>query len=153
MIVLDASIVITALPTSTSELGFSLYRPLLGQNAYALTFGGLLLLGARAGDILGRRRMFSSARTLHVASLVGGARAVPSCCSSPARSQGVGAAFAAPSALALLMTLRGGSRAHRAPSPLRTSRAAAGSASCRRHAHRLGSWRWGSSSTCRSASR
>src|SRR5437773_710876 len=58
MIVLDVSIVITALPKIHHTLGFSTTGLSWVQNAYTLTFGGLLLLGARAGDILGRRRMF-----------------------------------------------------------------------------------------------
>src|SRR5579862_7474312 len=58
MIVLDASIVINALPRIHHALGFSATGLSWVQNAYTLTFGGLLLLGARAGDILGRRRMF-----------------------------------------------------------------------------------------------
>ena len=58
MIVLDISFVITALPKIHYSLGFSATELSWVQNAYTLTFGGLLLLGARAGDILGRRRMF-----------------------------------------------------------------------------------------------
>jgi len=58
MIVLDISIVITALPKIRDGLGFSAIGLTWVQNAYTLAFGGLLLLGARAGDILGRRRMF-----------------------------------------------------------------------------------------------
>jgi MFS family permease len=58
MIVLDISIVITALPKIHHGLGFSPTSLTWVQNAYTLAFGGLLLLGARAGDILGRRRMF-----------------------------------------------------------------------------------------------
>ena len=55
MIVLDISIVITALPKIHHELEFSVVGLSWVQNAYTLFFGGLLLLGARAGDILGRR--------------------------------------------------------------------------------------------------
>ena len=58
MIVLDISIVITALPQIRHTLGFSPVALSWVQNAYLLAFGGLLLLGARAGDLLGRRRMF-----------------------------------------------------------------------------------------------
>jgi hypothetical protein len=58
MIVLDISIVITALPKIRDSLGFSATGLSWVQNAYPLAFGGLLLLGARAGDIRGRRRMF-----------------------------------------------------------------------------------------------
>ncbi len=58
MIVLDIAIVITALPEMHTTLGFTDTGLSWVQNAYLLTFGGLLLLGARSGDILGRRRMF-----------------------------------------------------------------------------------------------
>src|SRR5581483_3982116 len=58
MIVLDISIVITALPKIHQTLGFSRVALSWVQNAYLLAFGGLLLLGARAGDLVGRRRMF-----------------------------------------------------------------------------------------------
>ena len=58
MIVLDVSVVITALPQIHQALHFSTAGLSWVQNAYTLTFGGLLLLGARAGDILGRRRVF-----------------------------------------------------------------------------------------------
>ena len=57
MIVLDVSVVIAALPKIETTLHFSPTTLSWVQNAYTLTFGGLLLLGARAGDILGRRRM------------------------------------------------------------------------------------------------
>ena len=70
MIVLDISIVITALPKIRDSLGFSATGLSWVQNAYTLAFGGLLLLGARAGDILGRRRMFIAGLALFtVASL------------------------------------------------------------------------------------
>src|SRR3954468_17668930 len=58
MIVLDISIVITALPKIHRSLGFSPVALSWVQNAYLLAFGGLLLLGARAGDPLGRRKVF-----------------------------------------------------------------------------------------------
>lgn len=103
MIVLDISIVVTALPKIQASLGLSATALSWMQNAYTLSFGGLLLLGARAGDILGRRRMFLVGLTLFTftslciglapnAALLLGARAV----------QGMGAAILAPSTLALL---------------------------------------------------
>ena len=58
MIVLDVSIVINALPRIQHALDFSATGLSWVQSAYTLTFGGLLRLGARAGDLLGRRRMF-----------------------------------------------------------------------------------------------
>src|SRR5256886_16743908 len=63
MVVLDATIVNVALPDVQKALGFSGTGLEWVVNAYALTFGGLLLLGGRAGDILGRRRMFIIGRS------------------------------------------------------------------------------------------
>ena len=75
-------------------------------NAYTLVFGGLLLLGARAGDILGRRRVFlAGIAVFTVASLLGGFAATSGLLLAARALQGVGAAIAAPSALALLMTM------------------------------------------------
>jgi hypothetical protein len=58
LILIDVSILMAALTTIHRDLGFSLTSLSWAQNAYTLTFGGLLLLGARAGDLAGRRRMF-----------------------------------------------------------------------------------------------
>src|ERR1041384_2957867 len=58
MVILDAAIVIVALPSIESDLGFSAQGLQWVISAYALTFGGLLLLGGRSADLLGRRRMF-----------------------------------------------------------------------------------------------
>ena len=58
MIALDATVVNVALPRIQHELHFSATGLAWVLNAYTLTFGGLLLLGGRAGDILGRRRVF-----------------------------------------------------------------------------------------------
>src|SRR3954471_3910953 len=70
MIVLDISIVITGLPKIQETLAFSPVGLSWVQNAYTLAFGGLLLLGARAGDILGRRRMFIAGLALFTAASV-----------------------------------------------------------------------------------
>jgi EmrB/QacA subfamily drug resistance transporter len=105
MIVLDASIVITALPEIHTDLGFSATSLSWVQNAYALTFGGLLLLGARAGDLLGRRRVFIAGLGLFTtASLLGGLAQSEAWLLSARALQGIGAAIAAPSTLALLTT-------------------------------------------------
>ena len=103
MVVLDATIVNVALPHMQRSLHFTGTGLSWVINAYLLTFGGLLLLGARSGDLLGRRRTFLAGIALFsVSSLVGGF-AVSSWMLLAARSfQGVGAAFAAPSSLALL---------------------------------------------------
>ncbi len=105
MIVLDVSIVITALPKIHHALGFSATGLSWVQNAYTLAFGGLLLLGARAGDILGRRRMFVIGIALFTgASLAAGLAPSAAWLLTARAVQGVGAAIAAPSTLALLMT-------------------------------------------------
>jgi EmrB/QacA subfamily drug resistance transporter len=105
MIVLDISIVITALPRMRQDLGFSPTSLSWVQNAYTLAFGGLLLLGARAGDILGRRRTFVAGMVLFTAAslAIGLAPAAPWLLTARA-AQGVGAAILAPSTLALLTT-------------------------------------------------
>ena len=105
MIVLDISIVITALPKIEGELSFSATDLSWVQNAYTLAFGGLLLLGARAGDILGRRRMFIAGLILFtVASLAVGLAESVAWLLIARAVQGVGAAILAPSTLALLST-------------------------------------------------
>src|SRR5438094_5405974 len=58
MVILDGAIVIVALPSIQADLGFSEQGLQWVLSAYALTFGGLLLLGGRAADLLGRRRVF-----------------------------------------------------------------------------------------------
>lgn len=103
MIILDVSVVITALPNIHADLGFSDSALSWVQNAYALTFGGLLLLGARAGDLLGRRRVFIAGIGLFTAaSMLGGLAQSPTWLLGARALQGVGAAIAAPSTLALL---------------------------------------------------
>jgi EmrB/QacA subfamily drug resistance transporter len=105
MIVLDVSVVITALPSIHTALDFSVADLSWVQNAYTLTFGGLLLLGARAGDILGRRRVFViGIAVFTVASLLAGLAQSSTWLLAARALQGLGAAIAAPSALALLTT-------------------------------------------------
>jgi EmrB/QacA subfamily drug resistance transporter len=105
MIVLDVSVVITALPSMGESLDFSPAALSWVQSAYALTFGGLLLLGARMGDILGRRRTFVAGVALFTfASFLGGLAETQAWLLAARALQGVGAAIAAPSTLALLTT-------------------------------------------------
>jgi EmrB/QacA subfamily drug resistance transporter len=105
MIVLDVSVVITALPSIHTALNFSDANLSWVQNAYTLTFGGLLLLGARAGDILGRRRVFVVGIAIFtVASLAAGLAQSSTWLLAARALQGLGAAIAAPSSLALLTT-------------------------------------------------
>jgi len=105
MIVLDATIVYVALPHIQSALGFSGSGLEWVANAYALTFGGLLLLGGRAGDLLGRRRMFIVGLLLFsAASLAGGLATSPAWLLAARAVQGAGGAIVAPTALALIAT-------------------------------------------------
>jgi EmrB/QacA subfamily drug resistance transporter len=106
MVVLDATIVNVALPKIQTALGFSTSSLSWVINAYALSFGGLLLLGARAGDLIGRRRTFLAGIGLFtVASLAGGLATSSTWLLAARAVQGAGAALAAPSALALLTTM------------------------------------------------
>jgi EmrB/QacA subfamily drug resistance transporter len=105
MVVLDATIVNVALPDIQKALGFSGTGLEWVVNAYALTFGGLLLLGGRAGDILGRRRVFIAGIVLFsVASLLGGFANSEAWLLAARALQGVGGAIVAPTALALITT-------------------------------------------------
>jgi EmrB/QacA subfamily drug resistance transporter len=116
MLILDASIVITALPKMKESLHFSAANLSWITNAYTLTFGGLLLLGARMGDILGRRQVFvAGIGVFTAASLLGGLAPTESWLLTARALQGIAAAVAAPSTLALLMmTFRGGRERARA---------------------------------------
>ncbi len=103
MVVLDTTIVNVALPHIQESLGFSTGGLSWVINAYILTFGGFLLLGARAGDLFGRRRVFLVGIALFTASSFLGGLAASGWMLLAARAlQGLGAALAAPSALSLL---------------------------------------------------
>ncbi|MCA1864330.1 MFS transporter [Agrobacterium genomosp. 3] len=103
MIVLDISVVLTGLPNIHHELGFTDAGLAWVQSAYTLTFGGFLLLGARAGDILGRRRMFIIGMAIFtLASVAIGASQSSAWMLSWRAIQGLGSAILAPSTLALL---------------------------------------------------
>ena len=105
MLVVDLSIAITALPLIQADLGFSTASLSWIQNAYTLIFGGLLLLGARIGDLYGRRRMFIWGLGFFMgASLVVGLATSAEVMIIARVLQGVGAAVLAPSTLALLST-------------------------------------------------
>lgn len=106
LLVVDGSIAITALPQIGSELHFSLASLAWVQNSYALAFGGFLLLGARIGDIFGRRRMFVWGLAFFtIASLLVGMSPTPEVLIVSRILQGTGAAVLAPSTLALLSTI------------------------------------------------
>jgi EmrB/QacA subfamily drug resistance transporter len=105
MVVLDATIVNIALPHIQGALHFSTTGLSWVLNAYTLTFGGLLLLGGRAGDILGRRRVFITGILLFsLASLLGGLAQNSTWLLAARALQGVGGAIASPTALALITT-------------------------------------------------
>ena len=105
MIILDMTVVNIALPHIQSNLHFSPTSLSWVLNGYTLTSGGLLLLGGRAGDILGRRRMFIAGISLFtLASLAGGLADSAGLLLAARAVQGVGGALAAPAVLALIVS-------------------------------------------------
>ncbi len=103
MVVLDATIVNVALPHIQRALGFSGSGLEWVVNAYALAFGGLLLLGGRAGDLLGRRKVFIAGLLLFSAASLAGGFATSQAFLLVARAvQGIGGAITAPAALSLI---------------------------------------------------
>jgi EmrB/QacA subfamily drug resistance transporter len=105
MIILDATVVNIALPHIQASLHFSSTSLSWVMNGYTLTFGGLLLLGGRAGDILGRRRVFAAGIGLFtLASLVGGLSTSAGMLLAARAVQGAGGALAAPAVLALIVS-------------------------------------------------
>src|ERR1043166_2576603 len=105
MVILDATVVNIALPSIETGLHFSATNLSWVLNAYTLTFGGLLLLGGRAGDILGRRRTFiAGILVFTLASFLGGLAPSAGWLLAARALQGVGAAIAAPTALSLITT-------------------------------------------------
>jgi EmrB/QacA subfamily drug resistance transporter len=106
MVVLDSTIVYVALPSIDEALGFGPGGLQWVMSAYLLTFGGLLLLGGRSADLLGRRRMFMIGVGLFAASsLVCGLAWSDQVLVAARVVQGVAAAIMAPTALSLLMTV------------------------------------------------
>ena len=98
------TVVNIALPSIARGLHFSAPSLSWVLNAYALTFGGLLLLGGRAGDILGRRRVFIAGIALFTAASLAGGLATSAPWLLAARAvQGVGGAIASPAVLALII--------------------------------------------------
>lgn len=103
MVSLDLSVVNVGLPQIGAGLGFGAVGLTWVIHAYALTFGGLLLLGGRAADRFGRKRVLLLGLGLFgIASLAGGLAADPGQLVAARAAQGVGAAALAPAALALL---------------------------------------------------
>jgi len=106
VIVLDAAIVNVAIPSIGKDLKFSPENLTWIPNAYALTFGGFLLLGGRMADLLGRRRLFMYGLVLFsVASLLGGLSQSEAQLIAARALQGLGAALVAPSALSMVTNM------------------------------------------------
>src|SRR5919112_70622 len=105
MIVLDGTIVNVALPAIQDSLNFSGAGLSWVVNAYLLTFGGFLLLGGRAGDLFGRRRVFAFGLALFTfASLLCGLAGSQGLLVAARALQGVGGAIIAPAALSIIIT-------------------------------------------------
>jgi EmrB/QacA subfamily drug resistance transporter len=105
MVLLDATIVLVALPSIQADIGFSEQGLQWVLSAYALSFGGLLLLGGRAADLLGRRRLFIAGVGLFtVASLMCGLAWSPAALLAARVVQGIGAAIMTPTALSIIST-------------------------------------------------
>jgi EmrB/QacA subfamily drug resistance transporter len=105
MVVLDFSIVNVALPSIERELGVTTAVAQWVVTGYAIAFGGLLILGGRAADLLGRRRMFIAGLIVFsLASLAGGLARDPVLLIASRVVQGAGAAVVAPAALSLITT-------------------------------------------------
>jgi EmrB/QacA subfamily drug resistance transporter len=105
MVVLDATIVNVALPSIQRGLGFSASTLPWVVNAYTLTFGGFLLLGGRASDLLGRKRVFAAGIALFsAASLLNGIAQSPTMLIIGRGLQGLGGALLSPAALSIITT-------------------------------------------------
>jgi EmrB/QacA subfamily drug resistance transporter len=105
MVVLDFSIVNVALPSIERELHVTDAVTQWVVTGYAIAFGGLLILGGRAADLLGRRRMFVAGLVVFsLASLAGGLAHDPALLIASRVVQGAGAALVAPAALSLITT-------------------------------------------------
>jgi EmrB/QacA subfamily drug resistance transporter len=106
VVVLDASIVNVALPSIGKGLHFSEQNLPWVVNAYVIAFGGFLLLGGRAADLLGRRRVFMAGLVVvAIASLAAGFAATQGQLIAARAAQGLGAAIISPAALSIVTTL------------------------------------------------
>lgn len=105
MVILDSAIVVVALPSIETDLGFSAQGLQWVLSAYALTFAGLLLLGGRAADLLGRRRLFMVGIAFFtLASLLCGLAWSDDALIGARAFQGLGAAIMTPTALSIIAT-------------------------------------------------
>jgi EmrB/QacA subfamily drug resistance transporter len=106
IVVLDASIVNVALPSIGEALNFSESNLAWVVNAYVIAFGGFLLLGGRAADLLGRRRVFMTGlAVVGIASLAAGFAATQGQLIAARAAQGLGAAIVSPAALSIITSL------------------------------------------------
>jgi EmrB/QacA subfamily drug resistance transporter len=106
VIVLDAAIVNVAIPSIGRDLRFATENLAWIPNAYALTFGGFLLLGGRMADLLGRRRLFMGGLVVFVvSSLLGGLSQSETQLIAARAVQGLGAAMLAPTALSMVTNM------------------------------------------------
>lgn len=105
---IDYNIVYVALPEIGREVGFSTQNLQWVVSAYAVTFGGFLLLGGRAADLVGRRRMFALALAMYgVSSLAGALASTPDLLVAARAVQGLGGALLLPATLSLINTTFG----------------------------------------------
>src|SRR5213078_1601633 len=105
MVILDATVVNVALPSSQKDLGMSEGDVQWVVNAYTLIFGGFLLLGGRAGDLLGRKRLFVFGVALFsAASLLNGLAQSSTMLIVGRGLQGLGGALLSPAALSIITT-------------------------------------------------
>src|SRR5690349_19856896 len=101
----DASIVNVALPSIRRSLHFSVDGLQWVPSAYLLTYGGFMMLGGRAADLLGRRRVLTAGIvTIGVSSFIGGLAGSAGVLIAARLAQGLGAAFTLPAALSILTT-------------------------------------------------
>src|SRR5919198_187758 len=112
----DASIVNVALPTIRHDLHFSVQSLQWVLSGYLLTYGGFMLLGGRAADLLGRRRILVAGIVVFaLSSLTGGVAQDPAMLVTARLVQGIGAAMMVPAALSILTTtFSGGTDRHKA---------------------------------------
>src|SRR5213083_1891189 len=101
----DASITNVALPSIRRDLGFSVQALQWVPSAYLLTYGGFMLLGGRAADLLGRRRVLvSGVAVIGISSLIGGFADSAGVLIAARLAQGLGVAMTLPAALSILTT-------------------------------------------------
>ncbi len=115
MVILDITVVNVALPTIQADVGLAMGDLQWVITAYTLAFGGLLLLGGRAADLLGRRRVFLAGLLVFTGASLAAALAGSAATLLAARvAQGVGAAMLSPAALSLITTMFDGRQRQRA---------------------------------------